>query len=143
EFAAAHLAGSINIGLGGQYATWAGTVLDHQRPIVIVTDPGRENEAATRLGRIGFDRVVGYLKDGLLSLQSRPDLMVKTDRVSAPFAAELLSLPDPPIEIDVRAPGERTQKHIAGSLSIPLNHLVENLAKIPRDRALLVYCAGG
>jgi hydroxyacylglutathione hydrolase len=143
EFAAAHLAGSINIGLGGQYATWAGTVLDREHPIVIIADHGRENEAATRLGRIGFDHVVGYLKDGLLSLQSRPDLTVKTERISAPFAAELLSSPEPPVAIDVRAPGEREQKRIAGSLSIPLNHLVENLAKIPKDRALLVYCAGG
>jgi glyoxylase-like metal-dependent hydrolase (beta-lactamase superfamily II)/rhodanese-related sulfurtransferase len=143
EFAAAHLVGSINIGLGGQYATWAGTVLDHENPIVIIADHGRENEAATRLGRIGFDHVVGYLKDGLLSLQSRPDLTVKTERLSAPFAAELLSSPEPPVTIDVRAPGERAQKHIAGSLSIPLNHLVENIAKIPKDRSLLVYCAGG
>jgi rhodanese-related sulfurtransferase len=143
EFAATHLSGSINIGLGGQYATWAGTVLDHDHPIVIIADHGRENEAATRLGRIGFDHIVGYLKDGLLSLQSRPDLTVKTERISAPFAAELLSSPEPPVAIDVRAPGERAQKRIAGSMSVPLNHLVENLAKIPRDRALLVYCAGG
>ncbi len=110
---------------------------------MIIADHGRENEAATRLGRIGFDHIVGYLKDGLLSLQSRPDLTVKTKRLSAPFAAELLSSPEPPVAIDVRAPGERAQKRIAGSLSVPLNHLVENLAKIPRDRALLVYCAGG
>ena len=69
EFAAAHLAGSINIGLGGQYATWAGTVLDRERPIVIIADPGRESESATRLGRIGFDHVVGFLQDGLHSLR--------------------------------------------------------------------------
>jgi len=55
EFAAAHLAGSINVGLGGQYATWAGTVLNPERPVVIVAGPGTEKESATRLGRIGFD----------------------------------------------------------------------------------------
>ncbi len=88
EFAAAHLAGSINIGLGGQYATWAGTVLDRNHPIVIIADPGRENESAIRLGRIGFDHVAGYLKDGLQSLKSRPELIVTTERLSAPFAAE-------------------------------------------------------
>src|SRR5450432_2289734 len=59
DFASAHLAGSINIGLGGQYATWAGTVLDRKHPIVIIADPGREQEAALRLGRIGFDHVAG------------------------------------------------------------------------------------
>ena len=143
EFASAHLAGSINIGLVGQYATWAGTVLDRKHPIVIIADPGRENESAIRLGRIGFDHVAGYLKDGLHSLKSRPDLTVTTDRLSAPFAAELLSSPQPPLAIDVRAPREREQKHIAGSLGIPLNHLTENLEKLPKDRPLLVYCAGG
>ena len=127
----------------GQYATWAGTVLDRKHPIVIIADPGRENESAIRLGRIGFDHVAGYLKDGLHSLKSRPDLTVTTDRLSAPFAAELLSSPQPPLAIDVRAPRERDQKYIAGSLGIPLNHLTENLEKLPKDRPLLVYCAGG
>ena len=143
EFAAAHLAGSINIGLGGQYATWAGTVLNRDHPIVIVANPGGENESATRLGRIGFDHVVGYLEDGLHSLKSRPGLTVTTERISAPFAAELLSSHEPPLAVDVRTPREREQKHIAGSLGVPLNHLAENLGLLPRDRTLLVYCAGG
>ena len=143
EFAAAHLVGSINIGLGGQYATWAGTVLDRNHPIVIIADPGRENESATRLGRIGFDHVVGYLKDGLHSLESRSDLTASTEHLSAQFAADLLSSSEPPLAVDVRTAGERDQKYIAGSLSIPLNHLVENLDKLPKDRPLLVYCAGG
>jgi glyoxylase-like metal-dependent hydrolase (beta-lactamase superfamily II)/rhodanese-related sulfurtransferase len=143
EFAAAHLAGSINIGLGGQYATWVGTVLDPEHAIVIIADPGRENEAAVRLGRIGFDHVAGYLKDGMLSLEARPELTVKTERVSAPFAAELLASEHPPLAVDVRAAREREQKSIAGSLNMPLNHLVENIGMLPKDRALLLYCAGG
>jgi rhodanese-related sulfurtransferase len=93
EFASAHLAGSINIGLIGQYATWAGTLLDRQHPIVIIADPGRENESALRLGRIGFDHVAGYLKDGLHSLKTRPDLTVATERLSAPFAAASVKSP--------------------------------------------------
>jgi len=143
EFAGAHLAGSLNIGLGGQYATWVGTMLDREHPIVIIATPGRETEAATRLGRIGFDHIAGFLKDGLHSLKSRPDLTVVTDRLSAPFAAELLASSDPPLAVDVRTSRERGQKHLAGSLNIPLNHLAENLDKLPRDRSLLVYCAGG
>ncbi len=143
DFAAAHLAGSINIGLGGQYATWAGTVLDRDHPIVIIADPGREGESATRLGRIGFDHIVGYLQYGLRSLESRPELIAFTERLSGPYAAELLSSTQPPLTIDVRAPRERDQKYIAGSMAIPLNHLMENLEKIPKDHPLLVYCAGG
>jgi hydroxyacylglutathione hydrolase len=143
EFGAAHLAGSINIGLNGQYATWAGTVLDRVHPIVIIATPGRENESAVRLGRIGFDHIRGYLQKGLQSLESRPDLVAFTERLSAQFAAELLSSKQPPFAIDVRTPREREQKFIAGSLSLPLSHLFENLAVIPKDRLLVVFCAGG
>ena len=143
EFGAAHLAGSTNIGLGGQYATWAGTMLDRKHPIVIIAAPGREPESAVRLGRIGFDHVAGYLQNGLHSLESRPELIAKTERLSAPFAAELLSSNQPPLVVDVRAPREREQKHISGSLSIPLNRLAENLERLPKYRSLLVYCAGG
>jgi hydroxyacylglutathione hydrolase len=142
EFAAAHLAGSINIGLGGQYATWAGTILDREHPIVIIADPGREREAATRLGRIGFDHIAGYLAEGLRSLESRPDLTATTERVSAPLAAERLAA-GAALALDVRSPGERGQKSVAGSIAIPLNHLGERIAELPRDRPLLVYCAGG
>jgi hydroxyacylglutathione hydrolase len=142
EFAAAHLVNSLNVGLGGQYATWAGTILAHDRPIVIIADPGREHEAATRLGRIGFDHIVGYLQDGLRSLEARPDLTTVTERVSAPVAAERLT-EGAALAVDVRGPGERAQKFVAGSVSIPLNHLAERAKELPRDRPLLVYCAGG
>lgn len=143
EFAAAHLKGSINIGLGGQYATWAGTVLAREHPIVIIADPGRENEAAVRLGRIGFDHVAGFLNDGMRSLADRPDLTIKTERLSAPFAAELLASAQPPLVIDVRSQREREQKSITGSMSVPLNHLAEKTDSLPKDRDILVYCAGG
>jgi glyoxylase-like metal-dependent hydrolase (beta-lactamase superfamily II)/rhodanese-related sulfurtransferase len=142
EFAAAHLLGSINIGLVGQYATWAGTILSRDRPIVIIADPGRESESAVRLGRIGFDHVVGFLKGGLHSIGSRADLTATTERVSAPVAAERVAHGEA-ILVDVRTPGEREQKHVAGSTSLPLNHLVERSAELPRDRPLLVHCAGG
>lgn len=143
EFGAAHLKGSINVGLGGQYATWAGTMLDRKHLIVIIAAPGREAESAIRLGRIGFDHVAGYLQNGLHSLASRPELIAKIERLSAPFAAELLSSRNPPLVVDVRAPREREQKHIGGSLSIPLNRLSENLERLPKNRSLLLYCAGG
>jgi hydroxyacylglutathione hydrolase len=143
EFGAAHLAGSINIGLNGQYATWAGTVLDRIHPIVIIADPGRESESAICLGRIGFDHVAGYLQNGLQSLESRPELVEFTERLSAQFAAELLTSKQPPFVVDVRAPRERDQKFIPGSMNIPLSHLIENVAILPKDRPILVHCAGG
>jgi hydroxyacylglutathione hydrolase len=96
-----------------------------------------------RLGRIGFDHVAGYLKDGLRSLDGRPELTRTTDRLSAAVAAERLASGDPPLGVDVRTPPERTAGHIAGSASLPLNRLTERIADLPRDRPLLVYCAGG
>jgi glyoxylase-like metal-dependent hydrolase (beta-lactamase superfamily II)/rhodanese-related sulfurtransferase len=145
-FAAAHLAGSINIGLGGQYATWAGTILSREHPIVIIADPGHEHEAATRLGRIGFDHVVGYLADGMRSLEGRPELTMSTERLSAQVAAERAAgggREKTAILVDVRTPGERKQKRIAGSIHLPLNHLVERRGELPGDRPVIVYCAGG
>jgi hydroxyacylglutathione hydrolase len=143
EFATAHLEGSINIGLSGQYATWAGTVLNREKPIVIIANPGRESESAVRLGRIGFDNVAGYLKDGLRSLELRPDLTVTTERLSAQLAAQLMSSAEQLQLIDVRMPREREQKYIDGSLSVPLNHLSERAQELPKNQRLLVYCAGG
>ena len=143
EYAKGHLAGSINIGLGGQYATWAGTVLDRARPIVIIAEPGREQEAALRLGRIGFDHVKGYLQRGMEALADRSDLVWPTERVSAPIVAEELAGADPPLLLDVRNPREWEARHIAGSMNVPLNHLQERIAEIPRDRRIAVHCAGG
>src|SRR5271155_2967783 len=95
EYAKGHLAGSINIGLGGQYATWAGTVLNRTPPIVIIAEPGHELEAALRLGRIGFDRVKGYLRGGMQALAERPNLVCPTERVSAQMTADELARAEP------------------------------------------------
>src|SRR4029079_1550959 len=143
EYAKGHLAGSINIGLGGQYATWAGTVLDRAKPIVIIAEPSREQEAALRLGRIGFDHVKGFLRGGMEALAGRPDLVWPTERVSAPMVAEELASADPPLVLDIRNPREWATKHIDGSVNIPLNHLQERIGEIPRDRRIAVHCAGG
>ena len=143
DFAAAHLTGSINIGLGGQFATWAGTVLSRNAPIVIIADPGREREAMMRLGRIGFDHVAGFLANGMLSVEHRPSLTSTTERISAAVACERIKSEKPPLVLDVRAPGERAAKSIDGSVSIPLNTLPARLSELPPDRPLLVHCAGG
>jgi len=143
EYAKGHLAGSINIGLGGQYATWAGTVLDRTRPILIISEPGREQEAALRLGRIGFDHIRGYLRDGMAALADRPDLIWPTERVGVLIASEELESSDPPFLLDVRAPREWAGKHIEGSFNLPLNHLQERIGEIPASQRIAVHCAGG
>lgn len=143
EYARGHLAGSINIGLIGQYATWAGTLLDRTKPIVIIAAPGREHEAAVRLGRIGFDHVKGYLRGGMQALAGRSDLVWPTERINPQEMAEELTGTDPPVLLDVRSPREWAARHIDGSVNVPLNHLQERIAEIPRNRRVAVHCAGG
>jgi hydroxyacylglutathione hydrolase len=143
DFEGAHLVDSLNIGLGGKFATWAGTLLDRQRPIVLIAEPGREQEAAMRLGRIGFDHVAGYLQDGMQALDSRPDFVRRTERVTAATLAELLASAAPPSVLDVRTAREWQDKHIEGSLNIPLHQLEERIQEVPRDRFLVVHCQTG
>jgi glyoxylase-like metal-dependent hydrolase (beta-lactamase superfamily II) len=142
-FAAAHLAGSINIALIGQYATWAGTILSRDAPIVLVADPGTEMESALRLGRIGFDHVAGFLAGGLASAGAGSGRIMTTPRIGADVAALRLQSSAPPVLVDVRTATERSQKHIDGSTHIPLNHLIERMQEIPRERPVLLHCAGG
>jgi hydroxyacylglutathione hydrolase len=143
EYAKGHITGSINIGLGGQFASWAGSVLDPKLPIVIIADPQREQEAALRLGRIGFDLVEGYLADGMAALAGRPDILQTTQRVSAPMLAEDLACPDPPLVLDIRAPGEWSAKHLDGSINLPLGQLQTRIGELPRNRKIALHCAGG
>jgi hydroxyacylglutathione hydrolase len=143
EYARAHLTGSMNIGLGGAYATWAGTLLDKDGPIALIAEPGRQEEAAMRLGRIGFDTVVGYLEDGIAALESRPELLTGTERVTPAEAAAAIESATPPLVLDIRNPKEWQQAHIEGSLNLPLNRLPDRVGEIPRDQPVLVHCAGG
>jgi len=143
DFAKGHFGGSVNVGLGGQFATWAGTVLTREQPTVIIAEPGRETEAATRLGRIGFDRIAGYLEGGMEALAQRPDLLVYTERANAGDVVAELASPAPPLVVDVRTPREWQEKHIDGSVNVPLNHLLTRLGELPHDRRMVVLCAGG
>lgn len=143
DFEGAHLAGAINIGIQGKYATWCGTVLDQKRPLVVIAETGKEEEAIMRLGRIGFDHVVGYLADGMSALRERNELVVKIERITALALADQLQGENPPTVLDVRSEKEWAAGHIAGSLNIPLNHLAERMAEIPARHPLVVHCEGG
>ncbi|MEE9324692.1 MAG: rhodanese-like domain-containing protein, partial [Dehalococcoidia bacterium] len=143
DFAGVHLADSVSICLSGNFATWAGTILDRENPIVIIAEPGREEETTMRLGRIGFDHVAGYLEGGMQALDTRLDLVRQTDRITAATLAEQLASPEPPLVLDVRTGREWQEKRIEGSLHIPLNHLRERVYKVPRDQKVVVHCATG
>jgi rhodanese-related sulfurtransferase len=143
EFEGAHVRGAVNVGLGGSFATWCGTILDRERPLVLVAEPGREVEAATRLGRIGFDNVAGYLDGGMELLQEAPGLVERTERLTAAALAEQLASPRPPLLVDVRSEREWQTGRIDGAVNVPLSRLRERIATLPPERVLVTYCASG
>ncbi|MDE2510980.1 MAG: MBL fold metallo-hydrolase [Elusimicrobia bacterium] len=142
DYSGAHWRGAMNIGLDGKFATWAGSLLERTRPVVLVTDPGREREAVTRLARVGFDRVAGVLAGGMGSLAARPDLVEETPRTTARALAKRLGA-DAPLVVDVRTDAERADGFVPGSLHLPLSQWPRRMSEIPEGRPVAVYCAGG
>lgn len=143
DFEGAHLQGSINIGLKGKYATWCGSILNHDAPIVVIADPGSEDEAIMRLGRIGFDNVAGYLARGMEALADHPELVRTIPRMTAQALSDRLADGMNPFVLDVRSEKEWQSGHVPGSCNIPLPHLRERMNDIPGDRPVVVHCEGG
>ena len=143
DYLGAHFPGSLNIGLDGRYATWAGTLLDPGKPIVIIAEPGREVEAQVRLGRIGFDNVAGFLKGGMEALEPHPEFVGRIERIAAPSLVELKAGGDSPFLLDIRTEREWKESHIPESYNIPLNQLASRLRELPGDRRIVVHCASG
>jgi len=141
EFAAGHLAGSTHIGLGGRFASWAGTLLSPERPVVLVCAPGHEREAAVRLGRVGLDRVIGYLGGGIEATKGLLVPVRHPARITSDLLGKRLARGPVPL-IDVRAESEWRQEAIRGSVNIPLQHLRERINEIP-EGPIVVYCRTG
>jgi hydroxyacylglutathione hydrolase len=143
EFAAAHLRGSINVPADGRFAETAGTVVGPDREIVVLAPEGREGEIVVRLGRIGFDRIAGYLPEPEAAFLAAPDHVARASRLSSPQLAGLLRAPAPPVVVDVRNDGELVAGTIPGAVHIPLARLPHRLAEVPEDRPVVVHCASG
>jgi rhodanese-related sulfurtransferase len=143
DFGRAHLAGAVNVGLGSSsYATWCGAVLDRERPVAIVANPGCEHEAAALLELIGIT-VEGFLDGGAQAVALRPDRAATVGRVTAAALAAQLESHEPPLVLDVRTEPEWRSRHIGASVHIPLALLMQRLDELPTDRVLVVYCAEG
>jgi hydroxyacylglutathione hydrolase len=143
EFAGGHLSGSLNVPLSGKYATWAGTILKPGDPVAIIAAEGRQEEAAMRLGRIGYDTIAGYLPGGMRALELRPEFVRQTRRITVPMLMEYLAAPDPPLVLDVRTESEVSVKRIPGSLNIPLQRLREHIGELPLGKMVVVHCECG
>ncbi|MEE9126012.1 MAG: MBL fold metallo-hydrolase [Planctomycetota bacterium] len=141
DYAKGHLRGCTNIGLGGRFASWCGTVLDKDRPVLLITPPGAVDEAIMRLGRIGFDNVVGYLDGGNDAVPA--DRAVRVGRLAVEAFDKARAAEPKPLLLDVRAPGEVQQGSIDGHVHIPLNELPSRLDEVPRDQDVLIYCGSG
>jgi len=143
EFAHGHLVGSVNVGLDGRYAEFAGSVVPHDVDIVLLVEPGFELEARNRLGRIGFDRVVGHLADPLVVMAEHPDRTQRASRLTVPeFDARRADVDDLQI-VDIRNPGEIALGAVEGAVPIPVGQLPSRLGELDQDAPTVVYCAGG
>ncbi|MEM7274125.1 MAG: rhodanese-like domain-containing protein [Actinomycetota bacterium] len=143
EFASGHLLGSINIGMTGRYAEFAGGVLQPGAPIVLVTDAGAELEAKNRLARIGYDAVVGFLPEAEAVIAANPGEARAGRRVDvAGLRAAMADIDDLQL-VDVRQPGEVAGGVIEGAITIPLTQLNQRLTSLDASKPTIVYCAGG
>jgi hydroxyacylglutathione hydrolase len=142
-FAAGHLRGSVNVGLGGRFAEYAGEVMAPQTPIVLVTPPGHETEAKVRLARIGFDRVLGALEHPVDTFVAHPELIEPLSRLSTESLAERIRTVPGLVIIDVRNPGEVALGTISGARAISLPALLTSIDQLDRTAPTVVFCAGG
>ncbi|MCB9830837.1 MAG: MBL fold metallo-hydrolase [Planctomycetes bacterium] len=142
DFVRGHLPGSINLPLDGRFAVWAGTVLDLERPILVVARPGEEDQTAMRLGRIGLDRVLGHLA-GLAELGRADGMSGSWERLDSAQLERALAGKDAPLVLDVRSPAEWAAGHIPGARNLPVAELRRRLAELPRDREIVTTCQTG
>ncbi|MFF5187297.1 rhodanese-like domain-containing protein, partial [Streptomyces sp. NPDC000345] len=138
-----HLRGSINVPADGRFAEQAGTVLTPAQDIVVIAPQDREEEIVTRLARIGFDKVGGYLREPEGAFPALADEMEQAGRLTADELRRLLDDEEPPLVLDVRNTAEREEGRIEDSLHIPLAELARRIDEIPTGRPLVVHCAGG
>ena len=140
-FATGHLRGSINVGLSGRYAEYAGSVISPKDDIVIITEPGLATEAKIRLARIGYDRVIGWFPvDDLADVPSEVD---RASRLTAQeFSARRSEVPHLQL-VDVRGEGEFMINHVSHAINIPVAQLEKRMTELRSDVPTVVYCAGG
>jgi len=144
EFGAAHVPGALNIGLGGQFASWAGTLLAMETPIVVAAeDPDRVEEARTRLARVGLETVPGYLEGGIEAWDRAGLPLARTEQIDVTELQARLA-EDPTLQLlDVRRPGEFASGLVPGALSAPLQELAKRASSLDKTRPIAVICASG
>lgn len=134
---------SINIGLDSNFAMWVGELIpDIKQQILLVTEPGKEEESIIRLARVGYDHAIGYLKGGFDTWKKANR---ETDQVNRLDVDEFLANfnKDEIKVFDVRKKSEFDSQHLIGAENTPLNQINEYLAEFPKDKKFAIHCAGG
>jgi glyoxylase-like metal-dependent hydrolase (beta-lactamase superfamily II)/rhodanese-related sulfurtransferase len=144
EFAKAFVPNSINIGLNGQFAPWVGALVkDVTQPILLITPSGQELETITRLSRVGFDHVVGYLEGGIETWQKAGMEYDHIQSIDAADLAELMKSGSTPQVLDVRRPSEYAAEHVEDVENFPLDYLSNFMHELSKEETYFLYCAGG
>ncbi len=141
-FSAGFVPNSINIGLGGSFAPWVGAmIVDVKQPILLVTDLGKEEESITRLSRVGFDNVIGYLDGGFEAWSASGQEVDTVIRITPEEFAENFNA-DLKV-IDVRNEGEFEAEHVEGAINKPLSEINTWASTLDQDTPFIIHCAGG
>lgn len=144
DFAAGHILGSLNIGLSGQFASWAGILIELDTPIILLVDDQESlDETLTRLARIGMDSVIGYIEKGIVSWSEAGFELTQSRVISVNDLNEELNTNKELQILDVRRTSEYADGHIPGALNIPLAELSKRLQDIPQNKQIVLICASG
>lgn len=142
-FAKGFIPNSINIGIDGSFAPWVGSLIpDIRQEILLVADAGREKEIITRLARVGYDYVIGYLEGGFENWENAGLEIDTIPQVSPQELAELLKKEKVNV-LDVRKPSEFASEHVAGAENAPLDFINESMLKVDKNKTYHIHCAGG
>ncbi|HLY69763.1 MAG TPA: MBL fold metallo-hydrolase [Puia sp.] len=144
-FADGFIQGAISIGLDGRFAEWAGSLLPFDKPIILVTEQGKEKESVVRLARVGFDKMQGYLKGGFEAWKNSGEIFDLIINVEADELAMDIPFDEHLVIIDVRREPEFADGHIKNAFNIPLNEMndMARIATLEEHQNLYVHCGGG
>jgi glyoxylase-like metal-dependent hydrolase (beta-lactamase superfamily II)/rhodanese-related sulfurtransferase len=144
EYASGHIKGSLNIGLGGQFASWSGTLIEIGTPIILLAnDSAQVDEAVMRLARVGIESVIGYVENGIGGWIGSGFEVAQSSVISVDELKRALDAGQDLLVVDVRRPGEYEAGHVPNAMNIPLAELPESMSEIPENRPLAVVCASG
>lgn len=143
-FAKAFVPSSVNIGLNGQFAPWVGALItDLKQPLLLIVEAGKEEEAITRLARVGYDNTIGYLEGGIAAWQAAGKDVDHIKSISADEFEQIASTEKDIKVLDVRKPGEYESEHLEMTLTRPLDYINDWTSEIEHNDTYYIHCAGG